>query len=256
MKNTLIIIFLIPLLFGCQDKYNKPPFDKKEETLRKFPVEKSKSMVLDSLWHKRDSLTYTRLKNIEVLMMQETSYIPNWIGEFDKLEIFQVVNQKRKIKKIPSNVGKLSNIVQFDIPNNEITSLPESFYNLKKIKNIELKNNKIDSVSSKIGQLVNVQSLGITDNPSRHIPSEICNLKKMKYLDLDNTKITELPKCLGELQNIDWIHISGTQLTEFPIEILNSPNLQSIQAKEIKLKNYKEVKAICEKKNIRLSYDE
>ena len=256
MNNKFLwLVLLLPLLYSCQ-KYNKAPFDEKEEILRQFPIEKSKNMVLDSLWDKRDSLTYLRLKKLKMIMMMEADYIPNWIGGFDSLRILKIVNEKRKIKEIPLGVGKLSNLVQFDIPNNEVTFIPESFYNLKKIKNIELKNNKIDSVSSKIGQLVNVQSLGIADNPLRHIPSEICNLKKMKYLDLDNTKITELPKCLGELQNIDWIHISGTQLTEFPIEILNSPNLQSVQANEIKLKNYKEVKAICEKKKITFLYDE
>ena len=81
-------------------------------------------------------------------------------------------------------------------------------------------------------------------------------LELSKYLDLDNTKIKELPKCLGNLQNLDWIHISGTNITEFPVEILNAPKLSSVQAKGLKLNNYKEVKVICEKKKITFLYDE
>ncbi|WP_143883925.1 hypothetical protein [Chryseobacterium binzhouense] len=53
-----------------------------------------------------------------------------------------------------------------------------------------------------------------------------------------------------------WINVSGTQLTEFPIEILNAPKLETIDAKGLKLKNYKETKTICNEKNIRFHYDE
>ena len=93
-------------------------------------------------------------------------------------------------------------------------------------------------------------------NPIKHIPVEICKLQKLESLVLANTKITELPKCLENLQNLDWIDISGTLITEFPIEILNAPKLDEIDAKGLKLKNYKEVKAICEKKKITFLYDE
>jgi len=55
---------------------------------------------------------------------------------------------------------------------------------------------------------------------------------------------------------LDWINVSGTQLTEFPVEILNAPKLDLIDAKGLKLKNYKEIKSICEKRNIRFHYDE
>lgn len=81
-------------------------------------------------------------------------------------------------------------------------------------------------------------------------------LKKLKSFVLENTKITELPKCLGNLQNLEWINVSGTKLTEFPIEILYAPKLETIHAKGLHLKNYKEVKTICEKKNITFYYDE
>jgi Leucine-rich repeat (LRR) protein len=255
MKIIINLLFLLPLLVSCQD-YNKAPFDEKEKVLRQFPVKETKTMVLDSLWDKRDSLTYLRLENLEVIAMSEVTYIPNWICGFKKIEIFQVINEKKKIKRIPSKIDELNNLLQFDIPNNQVDSLPESFYNLKKIKNVELENNKIETISPLIGKLENLQSFDIGDNPLKSLPNELCNSKRLEFLVLENTKITKLPKCLGNLENLQWINVSGTQLTEFPLEILNAPNLNQVDAKGLKLANYKQVKSICEKRNINFHYDE
>ncbi|MBF8458412.1 hypothetical protein IV494_14605 [Kaistella sp. G5-32] len=87
------------------------------------------------------------------------------------------------------------------------------------------------------------------------ISEKICNLNHLESIVLENTKITELPKCMGSLPNLNWINISGTQLTEFPAEILNAPKLETIHARGLKLKNYNEIKDICEKKNITFYYD-
>lgn len=256
MKIIINILFLLPLLISCQE-YNKPPFDEKEKILRQYPLVDTKTIVLDSLWDKRDSLTYLRLKNyVKNIGMNEVTSIPNWICEFNKVGIFLVVNEKKKIKEIPSTVGKLSSLIQFDIKNNEILSLPDSFYDLKKLEYLEIENNKIETISPLIGKLENLQSFDIGDNPLKSLPDELCNLKQLKFLVLENTHITKLPKCLGYLQNLDWINVSGTQLTEFPLEILNAPNLETVDAKGLKLKNYKEIKSICEKRNIRFHYDE
>lgn len=258
MNNKFLwLVLLLPLLFSCQ-KYNKAPFDEKEKILRQYPLEDTRSLVLDSLWDKRDSLTYLRLKDhVKTIGMNDVIYIPNWIGKFNKVEIFLVVNEKsKKIKKIPSSIGKLSNLLEFNIRKNEVNSIPETFYNLQKLKNVRFENNNIETISSNISKLENLRSLKISNNPLKFLPSEICNLNKLETLVLENTKINELPSCLGSLRNLDWINVSGTQLTEFPIEILNAPKLETIDARRLKLKNYKEVKTICEKKNINFHYDE
>lgn len=256
MKIIINLLFLLPILISCQD-YNNAPFDEKEKILRQYPLAETKTMVLDSLWYKRDSLTYLRLKNhVKTIAMNEVTDIPNWIGEFNKMEIFLIVNEKnKKIKKIPSTVGKLSNLVQFDIQNNDIKLIPESFYKLQKIKNVELENNKIETISPSIGKLENLESFDIGDNPLKSLPDELCNSKELKFLILENTKITYVPKCLGNLENLQWLNVSGTQITEFPLEILNAPNLETLDAKGLKLKNYKEIKSVCEKRNIRFHYD-
>lgn len=257
MKILINLLLLLPLLISCQN-YDKAPFDKKEEILRKYPLVDTKSLVLDSLWDKRDSLSYLRLKNyVKNIGMNEVTSIPNWIGEFNSVRIFLVVNEKnKKIKKIPSSIGRLSNLKQIDIKNNEISTIPNSFYNLTNLTYIELEGNAIENLSKKIENLKKLESINLSENPLKSLPINTCELKTLKFLTLENTQIKQLPACLGSLPNLDWINVSGTRLTEFPIEILNAPKLETIDAKRLKLTNYKEVKVICEKKNIRFHYDE
>ena len=105
MKYIINLLLFLPLLISCQDNYNKKPYDDKEKILRQYPLVKTKTIVIDSLWDKRDSLTYLRLKNyVNTIAMNEVIYIPNWIGEFKSLRIFLVVNEKNK--KNTSYAGK------------------------------------------------------------------------------------------------------------------------------------------------------
>ena len=257
MKVIIKLLLFLPLLFSCQEKFNKEPYDHKEEVIRKFPVDKAKTMVLDSLWDKRDSLTYLRLKNLKTITMNEVTYIPNWIGDFSKLRIFWLINEKnKKIKTIPTSIGKLSNLIQFQISDNEVSSIPDTFYNLKNMDYLILNNNKISNLSSRIKNFQNLKIFDISDNPLTSLPKEICELQKLESLSLENTQIKELPKCMGNLQNVKVIGVSDTQITTFPVEILNAPKLIIIYAKNLKLKNYKEIEAVCKKKHITFYYDE
>lgn len=256
MNNKfLLLVLLFPLLYSCQ-KYNKPPFDEKEKAIRNFP-NTIDVLVLDSLWKKRDSLSYLRLINVRNILIKNSDSIPNWIHHFNRFEILSTDNEERnKIYNLPNSIGKAKSLKQITLSNNKLKNLPSSFFSLSTLSYVNLDSNSIVNISNNIRNLKNLKSLHLSENPLVYIPEEICELPKLEALVLENTKITNLPKCLGNLQNLVWINVSGTHLTEFPIEILSAPKLETIHAKRLKLKNYKEVKAICEKKNITFYYDE
>ncbi|WP_426478969.1 leucine-rich repeat domain-containing protein [Chryseobacterium sp. CBSDS_008] len=254
MRNIIMILLLAPLLLSCQ-KYNKDPYDKFEEDYRKMTSLNPDKIYLDSLWSKRDSLTYLNMKNVELVLLSETDSIPNWLFNFKNLKIIFTNNELKKIKRIPSNIDNAKGLMQFDIPNNAINNIPKSFYKLNNLETTDLSKNPIKELSPDIENLLNLRGLTLRNTLISNLPSEICKLSKLESLVLENTKIYELPKCLGNLQHLEWINISGTQITEFPIEILNAPKLETIHARGLKLKNYKEVKAICEKRNITFYYD-
>ncbi len=257
MNNKFLrFVFLIPALFSCQEKYNKEPFDEKEKAIRNFP-DNMDVLVLDSLWQKRDSLSYLRLKSVKIILIQNSDIIPNWISNFNTLKTLNIENEyKRKIKIIPSSLGKLDKLKKITFSDNIITTLPQSFFYLKSLQYLNLDNNKIKDIPKSLEGLKSIEAISLMNNPIHTIPNQVCKLSKLQSIVLENTKIKDLPKCLGHLTNLEWINVSGTQLTEFPIEILNAPKLETIDAKRLKLKNCKEVKAICKKKNIKFHYDE
>lgn len=256
MKKRLLVLLIVPLFISCQEKYNKPPYDDKEMAFRKFEVEKAKSMVLDSLWDKRDSLTYIRLKNLEVMMISESSTIPHWIGNFKMLKIFISTNEKRKIQDIPPSIDGLINLKQLDLPNNNIHYLPSSLYQLKNLNYLSLSNNPIDSLSPQIRNLQNLKHLYLEGTNINLLPREICNLNQLEAFMLEDTPLKELPLCLGTLPHLEQIDVSGTRLSEFPIEILHAPKLETIYAKRLKLKNYQEIKNISKEIGVNFYYDE
>lgn len=256
MRQLLLTLLTIPLFISCQEQYSTSPYDDNERGFREFNVEKAKTMVLDSLWKKRDSLTYLRLKNLEVMMISESSEIPSWIGSFKKLKIFLSSNEKRKIEYIPSEISELTSLIELNLPNNNISSLPHSLYQLKSLNNLNLSNNPLSSLSPQIGNLQHLQSLDLSKTNISELPNEICYLNQLELLALEDTPLKTLPQCLGELPHLDWLNISGTQVTKLPIELLNAPKLEKIYAKGIRLKNHQEVKKISIERGIKFYYDE
>ncbi|MDV3635152.1 hypothetical protein CMU84_08300 [Elizabethkingia anophelis] len=253
--KSIIYFLLIPFLYSCQN-YNKPPFDKTEENLRNSPLSINQ-LIIDSLWTKRDSLTYLRFKNIKKIYISETDSIPNWILNFKELTSIEAFPSNKKINFIPNEIGKLTELTHLELPENNITEIPQSLYTLKKLQRINLSKNNLKEIKKEISQLKDLKIILLSDNSElKDLPNEICNLLSLKNLPINGTKIKSLPFCLKNSLNLESIDISNTPIRNFPIEILENKKLKEIGALNTKLENYKEVKSICEKRNITFFYDE
>ncbi|MEN4759610.1 leucine-rich repeat domain-containing protein [Chryseobacterium sp. C39-AII1] len=255
MKVLQYLFFIFPLLISCQ-QYDKQSYDKNEETLRAFPLSASE-IIFDSLWVKRDSLTYLRLKNTRNIYLADTDSIPIWISNFKQLKSITSFSERKKIINIPNEIGKNINLTHIELPHNNITRIPPSLYNLKNLERLNLSDNNLKNIDPEIGNLNKIKIILLSDNQNLlNIPEEICNLSDLVSFPINNTSISELPKCLKNMQNLERINISKTHVKNFPIEILSAPKLKTVHAMGIKLNNYREVKDVCEKKNITFYYDE
>jgi Leucine-rich repeat (LRR) protein len=253
MKN-LILILMLPLFYSCQ-KYNSAPLDFYEKKLRESSIEDTKGIVIDELWKERDSLSYLRLKNVKFIYLKSVKYLPRWITKFDSLSIISNTVDKSHIKSF-EDLSSLKVLKTLNLSQGDIDIIPESLYKVTSLEYLKLDENNIKFISNKISNLKSLKSLSLSSNPITVLPNSICQLKNLNSLIVENSNVEDLPKCLGTLQYLDWINVSKTQLKEFPIEVLDAPKLTTIHAGGLKLKNYKEVKAICMKKNITLYYDE
>ena len=256
MNNKFLwLVLLLPLLFSCQ-KYNKAPFDEIEKKLRNTSNETT-DIILDENWQKRDSLSYLRFKNVRNIYFKETDSIPNWIVNFKSLKSIESFPNKKKINYIPKHIGKLKQLTHIELPKNNISKIPHSLYLLKNLQRLNLIANKITEIDSSIDKLQEITIILLSDNIRLNfIPENICNLQNLKSLPLDGTSISYLPQCIKNMQNLERINISNSKIKNINKDILEAKNLKTINAKGIKLDNYKEVKEICEKRNIAFYYDE
>lgn len=252
MKQILYLFLLLPLLYSCQ-KYNEPPFDKKEDALRKLPDTVS-YMIIDSLWQKRDSLSYLRFKNTKQIVLIEADSIPKWITSFKNLKVLYSSNHVKKIKTIPKNIDLLFNLLQIDLPNNKISQLPKSIFNLKHLERLNLNDNSLNDIPNEIDRFTNLKVLLLGGNNLKAIPENTCKLNELSIFAFNDNPIVYLPYCFNSDSKIESFYISNTKITHIPIQILNLPNLKEIAAMGLNLDNSEEVKAICDKRRITFYY--
>jgi len=68
-------------------------------------------------------------------------------------------------KSLPKNIGILTNIKQFEMAYNSLTSLPESVGDLINIQLMDLQGNYLKALPKSIGKLINLKKLDLSGNP-------------------------------------------------------------------------------------------
>lgn len=114
------------------------------------------------------------------------------------------------ITEIPSEIGKLTSLVDLNLTYNQLVQLPSEIGNLINLKSLYLTNNKLTKLPNEIGNLSNLDFLSLGDNSLIEIPTDIGKLSKLEYLNLSNNELSQLPASMVEL-NIRLLSIDGNQ---------------------------------------------
>ena len=219
--------------------------------------------VLPDIFSKLTKLEYLELYNIEA------KEIPPSIGELSKLKTLIVCNGYSDIT-IPAEIGKLKALTKLEIYNyyfktvpaeignlvnlekvmlcGDLTELPSSIKNWKKVTSLYLANNQFKEIPEPIFQLTllkyldlsknelsqlndsirvlkNLDELGLEGNVElSQLPPHFCELEKLKDLYIQNTKINALPSCLNQMSSLKRIRMCKT--------VIDDPEALEIQFKE------------------------
>jgi tRNA A-37 threonylcarbamoyl transferase component Bud32 len=146
---------------------------------------------------------------------------------------------------------ELSQLVKLELPDCNLTSLPDQFATL--VPNLEIlfcPKNKFSEVPTVIGQCLNLrmvsfkecytirrvppqalqpqlQWLILTGNRLQEIPDTIRRCVKLQKLMLAGNRLTKLPPVFSELHSLELIRLACNQLMEAPKELLQlCPNLR------------------------------
>lgn len=168
------------------------------------------------------SLSSSEIKNFE-------EFLKN-LSHNKSLEKLEFSNNK--LIKLPKEIGLLKNLQSFFSSNNKFRKeLPNEFYNLKELKNIEIQGSEIEIISDKLNHLKKLESLKLYHNKISKLPKKIGSLSNLSKLYLNHNKITELPKDIGKL-NLSYLSLNNNSLKELPNSFTKLKNLDTLMLQE------------------------
>ncbi len=134
----------------------------------------------------------------------------------------------RKLKSLPPEIGKLTNLQKLELQNNQLSSLPPELGQLTNLTDLYLYNNQLSSLPPELGQLTNLEWLNLQNNQLSSLPVEISQLTNLEWLALPNNQLSSLPPELGQLTNLRKLYLNNNQLSSLPSELGNLKKLEWI----------------------------
>lgn len=135
-------------------------------------------------------------------------------------KVIKLKLRNKKLKKIPNEVFKLTNLQYLDLSKSNIKEIPEE---------IEL--------------LTHLQVLILSKNDIETLPKTIGNLKQLRVLNLSQNKLIALPPQIGMLENLEKMDLWSNNIEVFPLEFKNLKHLKTLDLRVIVI-NDKEQKRI------------
>ena len=123
----------------------------------------------------------------------------------------------KSLTSLPESFGNLKISGHLYLDGNSLTSLPESFGNLKIGRGLALSNNLLTSLPESFGNLKINGNLNLLCNRIKSIPESFGNIKIGGSLELNNNSLEYLPESFGNLKigyNLDLSHNSLKYLPE------------------------------------------
>ncbi|MFX0186349.1 MAG: leucine-rich repeat domain-containing protein [Candidatus Hodarchaeota archaeon] len=203
--------------------------DLKHNKLTTLPksISKLKSLEILNLHGNQFNTIPTSLKGLSSLKilklgLNSLKYIPDWIKNLGFLKKLGLGGNKslsnfqewidflppikelnlydNDIKELPESIGSLNSLEVLILPNNQLTTLPESFKNLS-LKKLDLSYNNFITLPEWIGSFSSLEELNLDGNKLKALPESIGSLSSLKILSISlNKDIIKLPKSIKDLQ--------------------------------------------------------
>jgi len=123
------------------------------------------------------------------------------------------------IDSIPTTIGTLKYLRQFQADQNNIMYLPSEIGDLDSLRVLHLRENQLLILKDEVGDLNHLRHLTLWDNQLNELTSNLSNLTKLNYLDLDGNYFTDFPSVLFQLQSLDTLYLNNNQLSVIPNNI-------------------------------------
>jgi len=109
-----------------------------------------------------------------------------------------------------------------DLSNNQLTSLPDDFHKLTRLKTIFISNNKFSVLPEVLSKCTSLTMIVCRGNQLREIKVLPPNLQ---WLTLTNNDLEELPKEIGQCHKLQKLLLAGNRIKLLPEWLLQMPKL-------------------------------
>jgi len=113
------------------------------------------------------------------------------------------------IEKIPTTIGKLSNLILLSLNYNKIKNLPDEVCDLKELHTLSLSHNRIEHLPEDIGKLEKLAWIDLNRNPIENLPDSITDLKKLEIMNLMVTGIKETD--VNKIEQLEQLCINASK---------------------------------------------
>jgi len=151
------------------------------------------------------------------------SHFPEAI--FELAETLETLDLSRnQLSSLPDDFGRLKKLKILFCSDNLFTVLPEVLADCRELDMVGFKSNMIETVPAKALN-PNIRWLILTNNRITKIPATIGNCSRMQKLMLAGNRLTDLPVELSQCRNLSLLRISANRLSKLPEWLLAMPKL-------------------------------
>ena len=158
----------------------------------------------------------------------------------DNGHVTRLLLKQGNLTSLPESIAQLRKLEDLDVELNQLSSLPASIGQLQALSNLTLDNNQLSSLPASIGQMRTLSWLSLESNRLASLPESVWQLRNLSYLSLSDNQLTSLPESIGQLQSLGYLFLGGNRLASLSESIGQLQALISLQGGGNRLASFPE----------------
>jgi hypothetical protein len=118
-------------------------------------------------------------------------------------------------------------ISRVKLRDNDIETLPDKFYTMHNLWEIDLASNKLTELSSAISGITNLQTLDVSGNKLQALPDELCTMPNFSQLRASGNDLYNLPSHIGD-GKISELTVYDNRIGSLPASLGSSTHLNTL----------------------------
>lgn len=189
--------------------------ERTKKELWQYLVDLCSYRLHDIVWDHNHVKELLNLKDTDVkdirAYINKFDYSPTSFSEYLN-NLIELDLSNNNLKSLPNSFSLLQNLESLALNNNQFSRLPDVIGDLKSLKSLKAHNNCIKEVSENIGNLVNLEYLDLSFNELNNISSMCKHLHRLQYFSLANNQLSRIPDCISiGISNLEILDVSGNK---------------------------------------------